>query len=268
MLVAVAGTKNSPGVTTTAFGLTRIWRARRASLLLEADPQGGSLAARLGIQQEPGFGTLAAAGRHETSAPMLASHVQGGPAGIALIVAPSAPSHARAALRAVADGLGRSASDLVDVSVVVDLGRLDSDSPCLPLAEAADQIVFLTHPTLEGADALAVRLADLADLRSKVRLVTVGEGTYTGHEVAQVLSVPHVGHLPNDRGGAGALWSGVDTANLPRRPLLRALQDLANQLEGREQLEGALLPRQHSASTQLDGAFVQPHRRASAPQRA
>lgn len=264
MLVAFAGAKGSPGVTSTAFGLSRVWRARGPSLLLEADPQGGALAARLGIQQEPGFGTLAAAGRHEVSAAMLANHVQPGPMGVALIVSPSAPSHSRAALRAVAAGLCRSVAGLVDVRVQVDLGRLDGDSPCLPLAEAASQIVFLVHPTLEGADALAVRLSDLGELRSRVRLVTAGEGAYSGHELAQALSIPHVGHLPSDPGGARALWSGVDTAGLPRRPLLRALQSLADQLERQEQLQPEPLPRQLDATTvQVAGAAIEPRHRSA-----
>jgi MinD-like ATPase involved in chromosome partitioning or flagellar assembly len=231
MLVAVAGTKGSPGVTTVAFGLARVLRTRGPALLMEADPQGGSLSARLGIPQEPGLGTLAAAGRHELSGATVASHTQGSAAGLALLVAPSAPSHARTALSAVAEGLSQSVEGLMNTTVVVDLGRLDSGSPSLPLAAAAPQIIFLTQPSLEGTDALAVRLLDLADLRSRVQLVTMGEGAYGGSDLAQVLSVPHVGHIPHDPRGAGALWSVIDSVHVPRRPLLRALQSLANRLD-------------------------------------
>jgi hypothetical protein len=244
MLVAVAGTKDSPGVTTVAFGLACLWRARGPVLLVEADPDGGVLAARLGIPQEPGLATLAAAGRHEVSASLLASHAQAGAVAAALIVAPSAPSHARAALRAVADGLSRSIAGLVGTTVVIDLGRLDAESPSLPLAGVAGQILFLTRPTLEGADALAVRLAELegvTDLRSKARIVTVGEGPYSGQELAQVLTVTHMGHLPI-AGGAEALWSATDGAHIPRRPLLRALESLANRFERSELSEQSETP--------------------------
>lgn len=231
MIVAIAGGKGSPGVTTVAYGLARLWRGRTSTLLLEADPGGGSLAARLGIAQEPGLGTLAAAGRHELSEATLVGHAQGGPARLALVVAPSAPSHARAALLTVAEAISQSLARLTNTTVVVDLGRLDGESPSLSLARAASRFVFLTQPTLEGADALAVRLAELADLRPRAQMVTVGDGAYGGDELGRVLSVSHAGHIPNDPAGAHALWSAMDSGRLPGRPLLRALQTLAGRLE-------------------------------------
>lgn len=264
MLVVVAATKGSPGVTTAALGLARLWRAREPALLLEADPQGGSLAARLAISQEPGLGTLAAAGRHELSVATLAGHAQGGPGGLALVVAPSAPSHAGAALRAVAEVLGQSLAGLGNITVVADVGRLDGASPAMPLADAASRIVFLIQPTLEGTDALAVRLTELGDLRSRVRLVTVGQGTYDGREIGQLLSVPHVGHLPHDPRGSGELWSAPGSAHLPRRPLLRALQSLERQLvEGKEEQPGRPARPADPAPLPVDAAVHHGNRRAA-----
>lgn len=230
MILAVAGTKGSPGVTTIAYGLACLWLARGAVFLVEADPDGGVLAARFGLSQEPGLATVAAAGRHEVTGAMLAAHVQSAPVALALLVAPSSPAHARAALRAVADSLGGALRQL-EATVLIDLGRLDSESPSVPLAAAADGLLLVTRPSLEGSDALAVRLADQPELRRRAQLVTVGPGPYEGRDVADLLSVAHAGYLPDDPIGAKCLWSAHEGGRIPRRPLLRALGTLASVVE-------------------------------------
>ena len=229
MLIALSGTKGAPGVTTTCLALAAIWHRDSTVLLVEADPDGGALAARLGLSQEPGIGTLAVAGRHDLSIAALDDHAQAGPASVPVIVAPSSPIHIRAALRAVARSIGRCTAAM-DGNVIVDLGRLDTESPSLALAAAAGRVIFLARPTIEGVDALAVRLGELVELRSRAGLVTVGEGPYSGEEIAEVLSIVNVGHLPYDTGGASAVLSGAGNAFSGRRPLLRALVSLADRL--------------------------------------
>lgn len=229
-MFAVAGTKGAPGATTLCLGLARCWRAARPVLLVEADPEGGCLAGRLGLSEEPGLATLAAAGRHELSPRVLEGQLQSAPDGVALIVAPSSPALARAALRTAADGLAAALAGLRDTPVVVDLGRLEAQSPAVPLAGGAEQVIFTTRPTLEGADALAVRLAELGELRRRCRLVTVGDGPYGGDEIAQVLAVEHLGHLPHDPAGATSLWSATDKSLRRRHLLLGALAQIAGRL--------------------------------------
>ncbi len=231
MIVGVAGTKGVPGVTTVAYGISWFLGANRPVALIEADPDGGAMAARLGLPQEPGLATLAAAGRHELSAAMFASHLQASPLNFALLLAPSAPGQARAALRAMAESLEQAIQDLQTITVVVDLGRLDLESPSLPLVANAEHILVVTQPTLEGTDALAVRIAERTELRSRAELVTVGPGAYDGRDIAEALSVQHVGHLPRDPVGADTLWSlEAKSRSRCRRPLLRALGLLATRL--------------------------------------
>jgi hypothetical protein len=226
----VGGTKDAPGVTTLAYALGCLWLARGATLLVEADPDGGVLAARLGLPQDPGLTTLAAAGRHEVTPAMLAAHSQSTPLCLALVTAPSSPSQARAALRTVAQRLAGAMAQ-IGATVVIDLGRLDVESPSLPLAAGADRLLMVTRPTLEGADALAVRLAEQPDLRRRARLVTAGTGPYDGGAIADVLSVACAGHLPYDPAGAASLWAARQGARIPRRPLLRALGTLVATME-------------------------------------
>lgn len=229
MIIAVAGTKGAPGATTACFGIACFLRRNRPVIMVEADPEGGCLAARLGLAQEPGLSTLAAAGRHELCENVLAAHVQSGPGGLGLLVAPSAPSQARASLRA-AGALGRTLTELSQADVVIDAGRLDAESPALPLVRVAEQVLLFASPTLEGADAAAVRLSELGDLRRRTHLVTVGDGPYAGDEVARVLAIDHAGRLPHDPASASMLWSSTERSLDSRRPFLRSLAQLAGQL--------------------------------------
>jgi len=233
VILAAAGSKGSPGTTTLCIGAAGFLGARRPVILVEADPDGGCLAARLQISQEPGLGTLAAAGRHELSEQVLVEHLQTCSGRPALIVAPSSPTHARTSLRAVAGGLGRVLCALSQADVVIDLGRLDAESPSLPLASAADHVLFLGRPTLEHADALAVCLVELGELRERSMLVTVGDGPYEGSEVARILGVAHAGHLPKDSEGAALLWSSPDKALRSRRPLVRSMAQVTEGFDSR-----------------------------------
>ena len=229
MIVAMAGTKGAPGATTACFGIACFLRRKRTVVMVEADAEGGCLAARLGLAQEPGLSTLAAAGRHELSEGVLAGHLQGGPGGLGLLVAPSAPSQARASLRA-ASSLCRILTELKQADVVIDVGRLDAESPALPFVRVAERVLLFAGPTLEGADAAAVRLSELVEVRPLTHLVTVGDGPYAGDEVAQVLAIDHAGHLPHDPAGASMLWTSTERSLDSRRPLLRSLAQLADQL--------------------------------------
>ena len=66
------------------------------------------------------------------------------------------------------------------------------------------------------------------DLRGRVGLVTVGEKSYSGHEIEAFTSLPVIGHLPDDREVARAV-SGEPAAHrrLRRSPLTVAATRLA-----------------------------------------
>jgi hypothetical protein len=242
MLVAVAGAKGSPGVTSLAFALARHWFSTGGSpIFVEADPDGGAVAARLGLAEDPGLATLAAGALQGADRSPLDRHLQRLPDRPAMLLLPSAPGHARAVLRAVAEtvaGLGASrpasacsfdAWSFGGPHAVADVGRLDAESASLPVVVAAASVVVVAVPTLEGADAVAVRLGELDDLRSRVQLVTVGEGPYGGEELARVLSVGYLGHLPSSAQANRSLWSG---GRGPRRrsTFSRALSTMAGRL--------------------------------------
>ena len=99
-----------------------------------------------------------------------------------------------------------------------------------PLARALDVLVLLTPPSLEGTDALAIRLAALEELRERSVLVTTGDGPYRPEECASALSLPLGGHLPRDDAAASMIWRSLGVEGIRRRPLGRAVADLASVL--------------------------------------
>lgn len=242
MLVAVTGAKGSVGVTTLAYALARQWTSVRApAVFVEADPDGGSVAARLGLCQEPGLATLAARARHDEGSSGLDRHLQRPTGSPPLLLLPSAPGHARAVLRAVADSLARppspaddgepaAATDEGAQTLIADAGRLDGDSPALPLVQAAATVVVVGRPTLEGADAMAVRIAEMPELRAAIGIVTVGDGPYGGQELARALSVRCLGELPDHSAAVRSLWAGGRLRQRPGGPYLRAVSAIAGHL--------------------------------------
>ena len=227
MLVGTAAAKGAPGVTTTALALGL---ASGGSIVIEADPDGGSLAPRAGLRFDPGATSLSAAARHELSLEVLAEHLQSLGARLGALVAPSDPRAARHALGTLGERLPTVLRSAPDVHGFFDLGRFDADSPARLVARALDVLVLLAPPSLEGIDALAVRLGTLEELRERCVLVTVGDGPYRPEECATALSLPLGGHLPRDDVAATTLWRDLTLDGIRRRPLGRAIADLAGAL--------------------------------------
>ena len=238
MLVAVAGAKGAVGATTLAYSLACQWPSdRRPSVFVEADPDGGAVAARLGLAQEPGLASMAADVRHGATLGRLESHVQRVPGGPPMLLLPSAPGYARAVLRCVGARLAERDAPIAcggaaeeGSPVVADVGRLSAESMALPLVFEAAVVVVVTKPTLEGVDAVAVRLAELAELRSRVGLVTVGEGPYPGEDLAALLSVTHLGRLPDHGPAIRSVWAAGSRRSAPCGPFHRSVARLAEQL--------------------------------------
>lgn len=214
MLLAVCSLKGSPGVTTTCLALAARWPAPRAPLVVEADPGGGDLLARFRLRTRPSLVTLAAAVRHQADPGVVWRHAHHLPAGLAVVIGPVGPGQARAALRELTSpgnpGVLRRAADQSGAVVIADCGRVDADSPVLPLIRAADAMLLVAHAR---DDALA-HVADTVHQASRWNrhpgFVLVGDG-YTTAEVTRALRIGVVGRIPQDPKGAAVLCgrSGV-----------------------------------------------------------
>jgi hypothetical protein len=229
---AVAGRKGSPGATTLAVLLAHTWPAtEEPCYLLEADPDGGALAARwygaLGTTHEPGLLTLAAA-RDGSPVERLARNAQRLSAGLALVAGPPGPAQADASLRALGDSaptvLGEAAR------CVVDCGRLHAGSAALAWARRARHVLVVVRPRLEDAVALRPVVEPLAAAGLPLGVVCVGHRPFHPVEVAEQAGLPLIGVVPDDPAAARLVADGLLDGRLRRSRLGRATAELAARL--------------------------------------
>jgi hypothetical protein len=262
MLVAVGSVKGF-GTTTLALALAARW-SRPGAVVVEADPAGGDLAFRFGHHREPGLAELAADARRGGGGVELVSYTQRLPVGVEVVFGSAAPAtpDAVSAVAALAGGGGlevlRTAAR--ERLVVVDVGRLDWQSPALPLACAADVMLVVTRGGLDGVDAVAMRTAALLALpgcRASVRLVLTGRLCSPAAEIARVVGLPVAALVPEDRRGAAVL-SGQARAGWgwTRLALPRAARALALELETqfRQEQQVSWLADLHTVPPVLRGA--------------
>ncbi len=230
MILALAGTKGAPGTTTAAFGLAAATAAQgQPAIFVEADPDGGEAALRLGISRHPGLASLATVGRHGLSPEMLRGAAQALGEGLGVVVAPSAPHQVRACLDQLGPSFSAALSELAERSgalVVIDGGRWRQDAAVLG---PAPEIVVVS-PTLEGVDGAAGRLAGVDAAHRPRWLLVVGEGPHDPPELADHLGLELLGALGSDGAGAEALWAGRGEPRALRSPLGRGLRQITDRL--------------------------------------
>ena len=228
-VVAFAGVKHSPGVTTLAVAVASSHAG--SALVVEADPAGGDIAARTGLALDPGLASLAAAARNEMTADLLSHHVQRLSSGVDLLAGPASPLQASTALRAIAEPLAELFARLAHDLILIDLGRIDDPTLVLPLLGATDRVVLLLRGTAEDVVAARSRLDDLHRHASSVSIAVVGSGPFPSGEVATALGANALITLPWDPRAARALATGLAPDRwLRRSALMRSARELATDL--------------------------------------
>lgn len=185
-VVAVGSLAGAPGATTLALELAR--RATGRVLLVEADGDGGRLAAWLDLAVRPGLTDLAASCRMGLADPDELWHfAQADASQLPIVVAHPAADAVGAALRASAAPLGEAlrAASARGADLVVDIGRFRPGSPVAPLAAAADHRLVVTRPTLDGVALLRHR-SELLQAWGGCTVVCVGSRPYAAADIARV----------------------------------------------------------------------------------
>jgi len=237
MLIALASFKASPGVTTAALALAALWPGEHKVLAIEADPAGGDLAARFGLDPVPGLVSLSAAARRDHRAEVAFEHAQHLPGGLPVIAAPAAAEQARSALELLTgDGLALWANlaQDPDVVAVVDCGRLDPGSHTHRIVGAADIALLVARPTLDECDRLAKSLDALAlraeATNTELGLVLSGPG-FDRDQVEANMRMRVWAQLPHDRKGAGWLGGAAGKRrHLASLALPKAARELGSEL--------------------------------------
>ncbi|MEI7992351.1 MAG: hypothetical protein WCH93_07965 [Actinomycetota bacterium] len=197
-LIGIASLHGSPGVTSLAVALAaRMNDTGRPALIVEADPDGGVLAARLDLSLVPNLTDLAGAARRSLDTGELAHYAQRVNPQTPIIVAHPSGEQTSAALRASGASLAHTFVE-ADFRVVADLGRWRTDSPANPLIEVADPLVLVIRSALEDI-VQVLHLLDRIDRRERLRLVAVGERPYSGRQIKDATGLPVVACLPGDR---------------------------------------------------------------------
>ncbi len=197
-IIAIGSLHGSPGATTLAVELVRSCGAD--ALLIEADPDGGCLAARLDLAIKPGLTELAGAARVGVRAEDLWRFAQRSVCGVAVVVAHPASEQVHAALRAAASNIGAAASALSSLGhhIVIDIGRIRSGSPALGLAAAADHVLVLIDNSAEAVVTVTHRTQLLSGF-SAVAVVLSDAKPYTADEIEAASGQAVWGVVPHGR---------------------------------------------------------------------
>ena len=233
-LICVAGSKGAPGASTVALALALASSSERPVTLVDADPDGGALAARLGVAATPGLVSLSAAARHGFRPDLIGLHTQQIRPGLELIVSPPSSEQICSALA----GVGRPfAEALAAIDAIADVGRWQLRSPATDLVREAIATVLVIQPSLDGVAHARSQVVDLQRICRRVEVACVGDRPYGANEVADALAVDHVTVVPFDRRGAALLGSGDASHRwVNRSQLIRAIRALAVDLEAREEV--------------------------------
>jgi MinD-like ATPase involved in chromosome partitioning or flagellar assembly len=244
--VALFSAKGAPGVTTTAMLVASLWP--RPALLADCDPAGGDVGLRLPapdgrpLDLARGMLSLLPVARRGIEPATLFEHTQQVVGGGEVIVGVTGPEQAAAAVPAVWSTLAKAFDQLDDHDVILDLGRLDSTSPVLALAQVADVVVCVLDANVAGVFAARARLRTMLPvLASADRLGTKVGVLVRATDRREALSASAVihdefpdlidlGQVAHDRSGA-RLFDGQRVSRPERTLLVRSGVELVGALQ-------------------------------------
>ncbi len=236
-VLALASVAGAPGVTTTAVALALAWP--RPVVLVEADPIGASAVLpgllRGGARHDRGVLDAAVAARSGALTAALPELLIALPGGQARLLAGLArPEQAATMTRSwpvLAPALAE-ASAVLDLDVIIDVGRLSQAGAALPALGTAEKVLAVTRTTLPALHVLRAWLPTLRSAlvdQTRLGLLLVGEGQpYRAGEITRTLDVPVTAVLPEEPGAAAAYSTG--SAHPRRSEFARALNLLVRDL--------------------------------------
>jgi len=229
-LIAIGSVRGAPGVTTLTVALAAVWdRVGAEPLVVEADPDGGVLAARFSLGHQPSLTQLGARARATLDDSAVWDAAQLLPGGLPVVVAHPAADQGHATLRTAGGRIAEHLAALPGHDVLVDVGRVRPGSPASPIIDRAALVLVVLRPRVDEVDAAVHRLAAVAE-HGNVGIVVVGGRRRDAEDVEGALGLPVLGVIAHDTRGAGTLASTLTARGLQRLPLLRTARELARTL--------------------------------------
>ena len=267
-LIAMTAGKGAPGVTTAATALAAVWP--REAVLADCDPAGGDVALRLPgsdggpLQRDQGLLPLAARLRTDSAGSVnYAGYLQRAVGGMPVLTGVAGPAQAAALgplwaalARTLAAGAGQGAD------TIADCGRYQPGGPAERVLAAADTVLVVTRPTVEGLSHLRSAVHTLASTTPAPLLVVVIDDPRLpkAGEVAEALAASAAGDAPTVIGtlafdpiGAAGLC-GVPTRRLDRTPLVASARRLSTAIVGVLAQSTGTTPETPSIPAYLGGA--------------
>lgn len=232
---AVGSVQGAPGATTLVMGLGAAWPAStgRARLVMEADPDGGVLAARFDeLRADRTIADAAVALRRDVDVARLREVARSVWGGLPVVPAHPSAEQTTTVLVNAAERVAVALAAATDVDVIADVGRLTVRSPALPFAHRAVVTVLVSRTRFEDVACLSARVRELRAAGVDPALVAVGSRPYEPEVVAEEAGLPLLATLPHDPGSAGVLTGeGSGDGRLRRSLLWRTIGELASQLQ-------------------------------------
>ena len=235
-IVAVGSVKASPGVTTLSVGLGLSWEPTtgRRAVLIEADGDGGVLAARFGLASTPSLVEFSAAARHELTIDRLQANCQLLAGQLPTLVAPGCGETTSLVLASLASRLAEGLGRLGDIDAVVDVGRLRLHSPAVDLVKQCDLLVLVARPQFDQLVPLVHQARRVISQEIPTALVCVGDRPYPPTEMAKASQLNLLGVTAHESRVAQALERGLPANQRHRRLLLwRTLAELVHRIQFR-----------------------------------
>lgn len=237
-IIAVGSAKASPGVTSLSvgLGLSWEWTTGRRAVLVEADGDGGVLAARFGLASTPSLVELSGTARHELTMARLQASCQLLADQLPTLVAPGCGETTTMVLASLgqrlADGFGR----FDDIDAVVDVGRIRPHSPAVELIQHCDLLVLVTRPHFDQLVPLVHQARRIISHDVPTALVCVGDRPYSPTEMAKACQLNLLGVMAYEPRMTQALERGLPAHQRHRRLMLwRTLTELVHRIQFRVQ---------------------------------
>ncbi|MFF9171823.1 MULTISPECIES: hypothetical protein [unclassified Streptomyces] len=270
-VIALAGCRGAPGVTTSALALLLAWPLKpgRRMILAECDPDGGAVLHGLlqgSLGDRYGLRNLSIAARKNEFSDAFWRQLidlssedgrKESPRDRLLLPGIADPAEA-AGLGPVWKALAlmfRGIEADYGHDVLIDLGRNGGVGPSAVLAEQADAVFVVVRNTLRCLHAAQSRVRVLQEHVGEVGLVMIEEGPYAAGEVQRVLQVPVVATLPFVPKDAAVLSDGVEQPrHFTKSALMKAARTASSSLVQRAALRRSRLAPRPPASGEVTHA--------------
>jgi MinD-like ATPase involved in chromosome partitioning or flagellar assembly len=244
VIVALGSVRGSPGVTSWTMLLAAAWEQEsvdRGRVVLEADPDGGVLAARYGVGVDPGAITFAASHRRGVGEWLeVAEHSRDLGSNVMLIPGTESADRASSMWRDAAPTTASAIAANSRFDWFVDCGRFRPESPSLAFTEVAALTILVVGPMIEDLLQLPATLRLLQPRNGKVVTMVVGKPAHRLQEIKDFLRSEHVFLAPSSRILPAETAAIISTNRARRGWLWRSALTLVAELKA-TMPEGALL---------------------------